>query len=1273
MTWNDYLKYTGNWKVPDFSSIDLHLTSKPPFFPKQTFTNDEQRIPFRTNASPIIYEDQNQLKFKDKNWRRGIIWNDDWYARDENGLPILNYTDGVQHPYARGANDPNSGSLSRPNSRYTSDKNGIDITNRPWYRFNLSTYFDDDGNLTENGKGWFRQYRENSKSTNPKSFLKYIEQFIDSDFSTWTPITVEGTTYHDPKSFVEHYTTDRKIAEAYNTNTGTFNYFINDNGEIEGIDDLESGWESYNGNEDYTTYSLNSNYPTVNFKRWKCSNNLGNTISPGLGNTTSLENPSKMDTRLQQIGSIMDPKKQREVEETNPNGNNNRRIRGPFNPIILDAMRLAADNLFNIRNTNKYKEALRPTLENYSPSYRQVHGDYIAKQQAENAAASLRNRTPLTSNAQIQTASDLEAIAKGNQYIQQGQAKDAQTYWQTSEQAFQQSKENTLGWQNTANRNYTSLVNYNNKLAEFDYLANKDNMQNIDRFIAKQSKRLQEKYDLYEYKKMLAEEENNSLYDKYYGTAGDYELNKELTNKLDEILIKAQNETDKDRKATYVSQATALRRQLDQLANKVAAQRYINRLRRYNPEKWSNTFNTLYGNKYTIGSDSIINGFNPDYEKRLSDQQIDVDALKQLLGWKKNGGKFQNGGSFGVSYTLDDGEGNPYLQALLKGSASSKRKADYSSSDSSSSKDSDDDKQKDKLLNEIANTLKGIDGLNSDVDVLYQELSRFFDLQQYNLDDDPMQFYSMYIKALNRVNQVKQSAKQFDSAYKAMEKSGSITSPAIDSNGYVYIGIAGTNQIDKISPIEYLQNKDKYHLLRNNELLELRRNNSNYAFSDNDITEIAYNGTSMQEINKFIKDVLGKIGTDEESRDMIVRQFGQNAIEGLQQLQNLVQNEFTSAETAQIIANLKGTLTELNLTTKDQVEQAKLGIKTIIAMMPANMRTLLMIQGGDINSVEKIVTSYVFSGIDNYINFNFKDVTELDENGNLTGSSKSGNKSKNKSDGESKEPQKDQTLVSIVRGIGGTPGRITLNEGSKSEMSIDSTDYMIEGGYDVGKLNTVLKDTKIMGISDSRKIYFGDQLVDSRYLSNIAYLGRGFSRVMLPVTLDGSPDFKILSKFENVCNIARSKGIDPIKALSEDSPNDIKQKFANILKNEGLYGLVTNTGLPNISKFKVFLLTDGLASSEAGIKDSNYVVQNDDQSDLLGQILERDVDKFSAYNIADWFSYEKVYEGTIYIPININELQADIASGNKIKDSDAQQEESEAQSLTIRSRFKDRE
>jgi len=51
-----------------------------------------------------------------------------------------------------------------------------------------------------------------------------------------------------------------------------------------------------------------------------------------------------------------------------------------------------------------------------------------------------------------------------------------------------------------------------------------------------------------------------------------------------------------------------------------------------------------------------------------------------------------------------------------------------------------------------------------------------------------------------------------------------LNAPAIVRGG-VYVGVDGTTQIKPVSVDEYLTNTDKYHILTNGELLEMRRRN----------------------------------------------------------------------------------------------------------------------------------------------------------------------------------------------------------------------------------------------------------------------------------------------------------------------------------------------------------------------------------------------------------------------------------------------------------------
>jgi hypothetical protein len=58
-----------------------------------------------------------------------------------------------------------------------------------------------------------------------------------------------------------------------------------------------------------------------------------------------------------------------------------------------------------------------------------------------------------------------------------------------------------------------------------------------------------------------------------------------------------------------------------------------------------------------------------------------------------------------------------------------------SSSRSSSSSSSSSDKEENSIIKNIVETLKGVNGLNSDVNKLASELSNFLDVQRYLPDD----------------------------------------------------------------------------------------------------------------------------------------------------------------------------------------------------------------------------------------------------------------------------------------------------------------------------------------------------------------------------------------------------------------------------------------------------------------------------------------------------------------------------------------------------------
>ena len=1194
---------------------------------------------YQTAWGPLELLLQNNKFRKNINWINGGEYYTNWVKRD-------NY-------YQYGSVTKNQQKTGTYEHDRNYDKNGA-YEDYSWWK----GYGDLTNNSEENLKSFFQQYVNRAKASgNPMKWISYLEDYLkDGKWTTFT--TVNGRTFKIPQEFRDHYAYDRLGSTAHNTNSGEVYYDSEGNTykslpegyeefdpesiiyDSENNDDKEKNYKIRNQFRNWKNFYLNQNKITDNIVRFRPIQKK--TTYPIDSELTQAKNDV-----LENINPESNP-----VDTGNPQETGGSAIKGtpgwlrgvgkvfggigkgisdlfkgdgkPISPFWSQFMRTINDNAFNLRNTEQLIRNMDVPLLNYTPVYRQVHGDYIAQQQAQREASRLRTSQPITANQQIQTATDLEGIQKGNQLIEQGNAKDAQMYWNTAEKAFQQSKENAAGWDATANKNKQALSEFNNKIAELRYKAQKDNMQNWDTLLADMERRKWQKWDRDEYLKLQSQEELDNLYDTKTGQGADYEELKALREKM-------LGETDKAKLAELNKQAGAI-------TDRMSARTIYNRLRRlgmYDESKFKDMFPA-----YNFGKGGILGHSN--------------GGILAFL---------QKGGGFGVIAASSAGEGNPYLAQLGK-----KEKSTTSSSTSSTTSKDETEKTKDKLLTNIAETLKGINGLNSDVNILYQELTNFFDIQRYVGDfiDDPMQYYSMYMRALKRANDIIQSSKDFDAAYKELEAKHNLDSPAIDPNGYVYVGIGKTNKIDKVTPEEYLNNTDKYQLLRNSDVLYLRKNDPNYAFRDKYIQEISHSSTSIEDVYKFIKDILGKVGTDKQSRDTIIQQYGDSAVQGLQELNNLIQQGAVNPETAKIIASLTGTQTEVNTSIESQAERAKLALRTIASLLPRNMQTLLLLHSGNKENVGKLLTSIVFQGLNTDITFKINGITQLDEKGNP----KSGTRAGNGSGGGSEEAE-DRTLLNIVSGMGGTEDKIRINPGTKAEFSVNVENYNIDG-IKAGNLEDALISSKLMTISDSRKIYFGDQLIPSEKLRHIVYRGSGFSRAILPTKEDGSPDFTIFERFDRACQKVRNAGMNPNDATTDQK---VAEALGKALKEEKLDNLVLN-GIPNLKKVGLFVLADGYGTTKGGIKKTKFVVDASskvnyqDISELLGG--KGPDGKYQEYELDDktWYlplesmfdsSYDRIYEGTIYIPINNNKLQASTGSGNKLKRSTAYEYEHEYQ------------
>ena len=1179
-----------------------------------------------------------------------INWNDKWEGT-YNSNSDLN-TGGGELKFG----DPNTGGRIGNSNLYLGREKASYLESRNDYNELINSYLNNDNTLTDLGKRYIDQYIENSSNGSLTEALKKMRE-QNYTFSRIPRGSFNPTNWREfilGNGKFSGVANDEYIAQGHNVIRGKVYFTRDKDGNVRYIKNPDGFIRDDKRQDlDFNRNLRNSSTRLGDFVDFEeVFTNTGNlNINPKIQDIIQNTNPS-------QVGGL--GKVNVDTGDTGGSnvfklppwmkgifGNIGKGIGGLFkgdnendqfkkqtnNLDLMRGLRVALDNAFNTRNTEELISNMDVPLANYTPVYRQVHGDYIAQQQAQREASRLRTSQPITANQQIQSATDLEGIQKGNQLIEQGNAKDAQMFWNTSEQAFQQAKENTRGWNTVANQNNQRLSEFINKAAQLRYDTRRRNQQNWDDLWTNIEARQQEKIDLEEARNRAMQDSIDDLYD---SNAGVGRLKEELQNLEQQRSNLIYSGTAKDEDLLPITQ------KITRLTNIINARKHFNKLRRYgmyNDELWGQLYS---GNDYNFN--------NPNWETNI------LNSLKT----QKNGGilsLFQKGGEFGVVAGQSLGPSNKYLASVYgsKSSSGSSSSTTSSSGSSSSTKDDSGEKTKEKLYGNIADTLKGIDGLNSDVNILFKELTQFFDVQRYNstADSDPMQFYSMYIRALNRVNQVKQSAKTFDSAYKKLEQNNSMTSPAIDANGFVYVGIAGTNEIKKVTPEEYLNNTANYQLIRNNELLELRKNRPEFAFSDKAITEIAYSGTNIQDIHKYIKDLLSKIGTDKESQDVILKQFGNGAFEGLKTLSKLASGQLTQEEAAELVKNLSGTMTEINVSSETQVRQAKLALDTITAMLPKNMKSLLVLHAGSEENVNRLLTSFVAQGLSTNFEFRVNGITQLDEQGNPKSGSRAGSGSGGGSGSKPDDP-KTTTATKWVQGYGAQT-TFQIIGGNNKAWTVSGNTMPITDNSDkqLGQSTLLELSSGWGGTLDLRHAYMGNSRISSLGLSQVLLEDGDITLVALPISSENpnKPAFERFKKLSEAERILKDKNIDV--GQREKLSSEQKKTVNEVYEQVGLDPLFNDDGSVNKLKFGYFGLIKGITKETAFEEGSeftrDYLIEASDKERKLFEEIMKSNPKTKDFSIDNGFwglGRDEVYRGTIFIPVNTNIMSTQAGYGS---------------------------
>lgn len=538
--------------------------------------------------------------------------------------------------------------------------------------------------------------------------------------------------------------------------------------------------------------------------------------------------------------------------------------------------------------------------------------------------------------------------------------------------------------------------------------------------------------------------------------------------------------------------------------------------------------------------------------------------------------------------------------------------------------------------------LGSIDGLQSDVSAVISKIQN--DMSQQSLLDpldtgSSSSIANKYLENLNYLNQVKQNKDAFNKAYALANNKNSIAEAAVTSNGGVVVKDA-SDKIKIVSPEEYLKNKKNYILQTNGNLLAERRENPQYKFN-NSLLDIVNNSTSTKEISDTISYFTSSLGSSENTLSGYSVK-DQKQIQGGLEILKAAADKY-GEQTVMNALNFDGVYKN-KVFTSDQLQQAKAAISAIYNMLPNNQKTLLKLNSnGTESGVIQQITQIVSSKTTNKFNFD----TDFQPDLNPDGTKKETDKSKT---GE----EESNFYSNIIKERGGTPITLQINKGSNAQMSITGTNY----GNILGSDKNTIPETSLYNVMNSglsgiitntNSITFGNQKINSGQWKDIMYDNSGGTSAHLPKKADGSVDLEILDEYESCVKAAQR--------ATKNNPDRYDQVLGKYLMNNSkLMHLVDQrTGRENPKMFQQYFIINAYAVDRDGsiIKNPNskYFQKIKDPDDQLVKRIQKGLtdDDKNPYTIDvdNWYDFnghDDIYQGTVYMPITYNNLQAITAS-----------------------------
>ena len=556
---------------------------------------------------------------------------------------------------------------------------------------------------------------------------------------------------------------------------------------------------------------------------------------------------------------------------------------------------------------------------------------------------------------------------------------------------------------------------------------------------------------------------------------------------------------------------------------------------------------------------------------------------------------------------------------------------------------------------DLLKMLKDLDGLPNDMQVLTETLQNFYIDQQYSPFPNTANIASRYLQALFLMRTANFNRKQYDNAFNIVSNNGGINELAINERGQL-VCVNSDGDFKFLLP-EQLKDNPGYAPVYNAELLKMRAYSPELA-NNNEVLSIVSNGIGMKSILELVSQAITDLGSTTKVDEGFTSTSSKELLNGLKAFQK------ASLEASKNGQNFDGTVNNLykgKLLTQTQAEQAEAALRFIYRSLTPNAQTLLKVKASQPTEEGAIqmLGELIQSKITNRTEFTMTIDTPTSKTTN--GSPKSGTFGAIKLDPVAllQAGYGQKQTITILTGEGGQNG-IQVPTVS---MPIVSKDGQSMG---VGTLSDVAT-SGFAGYLDLENVTMGGVRIDPTGFQNVAVNGTQLYTAYLPIDLEKysdtgniRPDIDMLKKLKVAQNEIKEGNI-----TDKNKINQIYQKYKLPAMFDGNGNVLTN--------YQKFALINGAAIQQAfqeNAEVAKWLSETTDEN-IVNNVLNiiqkgRGKEERIQFNKKNWYngmfnSYDHVYKGTIFIPVNEDYFTYSAAMGESLTPGQAQDIEARQQ------------